>query len=509
MNEQELRVLIVDDEKIDRDAYRLMLSKGLPWLRVIGEVENGLDAVRFCCDQAPDIVLMDIHMPKISGLEAIRLLRAEGSDISFVIISAYDYFEHAKEALDLGVLGFMVKPVSETDLIREMHRVSAIVEKKKMRLIDRLNNMGNACAPIQAGDELFYAIRMGAPDMIRALQKARGIVVESGMIAIVESDRAAPDEMIPWLCRRCKMIECVLWNEGRLCVLMLQKTDPGKLKEMLGSICSEAQLRFQLRLRFFISDAYHSLRDVVRSYMQAVSMMNCKGTVCCFHPDMHSNYPYPFDSELRLIEAMQCRDSQRSAEILAMIQDEVNDHFAHGRFERQKLILFDLFITFNRQELRANAEDNTEMLDISSYMRIPDVDGLRAYFQECLCLLIGRSHRIQAPDHMRPILDYIHANYNRNVPLSVLASRFFYSQGYLGRVLKEATGLSYIEYVTRLRVEHAMTLLKSSPKSIAEISSEVGYKDPNYFSKVFKRMCSKTPQAFRSEAGSDPGEIIR
>ena len=125
--------------------------------------------------------------------------------------------------------------------------------------------------------------------MIRALQKARGIVMESGMIAIVETDRAAPDEMIPWLCRRCKMIECVLWNEGRLCVLMLQKTDPGKLKEMLGSICSEAQLRFQLRLRFFISDAYHSLRDVVRSYMQAVSMMNSKGTVCCFHPDMQAS----------------------------------------------------------------------------------------------------------------------------------------------------------------------------------------------------------------------------
>ena len=192
---------------------------------------------------------------------------------------------------------------------------------------------------------------------------------------------------------------------------------------------------------------------------------------------------------------MQCRDTQRSAEILAMIQDEVNDHFAHGRFERQKLILFDLFITFNRQELRANAEDNAEILDISSYMQIPDVDGLRAYFQECLCLLIGRSHRIQAPDHMRPILDYIHANYNRNVPLSVLASRFFYSQGYLGRVLKEATGLSYIEYVTRLRVEHAMTLLKSSPKSIGK-QLEVGYKDPNYFSKVFKRMCGKARKPF-------------
>ena len=193
MYEHELSVFIVDDEKLDRDAYRLMLSKGLPWLRVIGEAENGLEAARFCCEQTPDIVLMDIHMPKINGLEAIRMLRAEGSDISFVIISAYDYFEHAKEALELGVLGFMVKPVSETDLIREMHRISAIVEKKKTRLISQLNLLGDTGMPDQPAYELFYSIRAGLPDMIRTLQKVNGISSESGTIAIVEADAPVPD----------------------------------------------------------------------------------------------------------------------------------------------------------------------------------------------------------------------------------------------------------------------------------------------------------------------------
>lgn len=502
MTRHEMSVLIVDDEKLDRDAYRLMLSRGLPWLRVIGEVENGLDAVRFCCERTPDIVLMDIRMPKLSGLEAIRLLRAERSDINFVIISAYDYFEHAKEALDLGVLGFMVKPVSEMDLIREMYRVCAQVEKKKQRLIDRLNTLGGACMPDQPMDELFYAIRAGLPDMIRSLQKMHGISAESGIITIVETDADASEDVLPWLCRRCQAISCVLWRSRRLFVLMLQSTDMEKLYDTLRSLCSEAQLRFQLRLRIRIGAPYASLRGTCHSYMQAVTLMDSREDLCCYDMDARRKYPYPFDNELRLIEALQRQDLQRSFEILAMIQSEVDSSFAHGNFERQKLVMFDLFVTLNRQELRTGMGNNSQLLDLSSYMRIFGGEELNAYFRDCLNLLVSRSATVKVPDRIRPILDYIYANYNRDVPLSALSARFFFSQGYLGRILKETTGLSYIEFVTQLRIKHAMQLLKDSSRSIAEISEEVGYKDSNYFSKVFKKANGKTPQAYRSEASA-------
>ena len=502
MTEHELSVLIVDDEKLDRDAYRLMLSRGLPWLRVIGEVENGLDAVRFCCEHTPDIVLMDIHMPKLSGLEAIRLLRAEGSDISFVIISAYDYFEHAKEALDLGVLGFMVKPVSETELIREMHRVCTLVEKKKHRLIDRLNTLGSVGMPDQPVDELFYAIRAGSPDMIRTLQKMHGISAETGMIAIVETDMDTQNEVLPWLCRRCRGISRVLWHGQRLFVLMLKGLDAEPIQGIFHGLCSEAQLRFQLHMRIRIGPPYASLREICHSYMQAVALMDSHEDVCCCDADVRRKYPYPFDSEIRLLEALQGQDLQRALEVLMMIQSEVDTNFAHGSFERQKLVMFDLFVTLNHQEPRAGLENDSELLELSSYMCIHGKEELNAYFRECLNLLVDRQSIVKVPNRIRPILDYIYANYNRDVPLSVLSARFFFSQGYLGRILRETTGLSYIEFVTHLRMEHAMQLLKDSSRSIAEISAEVGYKDSNYFSKVFKKANGKTPQAYRGEAST-------
>lgn len=501
MADNRLSVLIVDDEKIDRDAYRLMLARCMPALEVVGEAQNGMEAVRFCCEQKPDIVLMDIQMPILGGMEAIRLLRAEGLNLNFVIISAYDYFEYAKEALDLGVLGFLVKPVHEEELSREMERICAIVFERKKRLLTQLDTLKGAVPNSSRADlleNLYYAIRANASGAIRTFAELCGCRIAQGMLAILRVEEDVPEAFISWLQRRGMHIREILWREGSLLVLMLDGDAPDAICEEFQRLRSEAQLRFQAQLRFFVGGAFASAREMGRSFNQAVSQMESSRSVCIHGAscDGEHKYPYPYDRELRLLDAIQHRDAQRSVEVLMGILTEV-ENWAGGDFDLLKLVLYDLLLTLNRQEPHAD-QDLAQLLDRGHYAAVRDTEALHEYFLHCVRCLVGCAEAEEnGMEKVRPILDYIRSNYNRDIPLSSVAGRFYFSQGHLSRIIKETLGLSYTEYVTRLRMERAMKLLRTTRISVSEIGAEVGYKDANYFSKVFKKATGQTPQGFR------------
>lgn len=501
MANNRLSVLIVDDEKIDRDAYRLMLARCMPGLEVIGEAQNGMEAVRFCCEHRPDIVLMDIQMPNLSGMDAIKLLRSEGINLNFVIISAYDYFEYAKEALDLGVLGFLVKPVSESELTREMERICAVVFDRKKRLIAQLDTLKGAMPNFSRNDlleNMYYAVRSNASGAIRTFAELCGCKTAEGMLAVLRVEGEIPESFIPWLQRRGIHIQEILWHEGALLVLMLDKDTQEALCEEFQRLRSEAQLRFQLKLGFFVGGCYASPREMGRSFTQAVSLMPSGRSVCLFESKENAErkYPYPYDRELRLLDAIQHRDDSRCVETLMGILADLTN-WASGDFDLLKLVLYDLLLALNRLEPQGDPEVS-RMLDRSQYAAIRDVDALYDYFLRCIrCLAGGADAEENGMEKIRPILDYIRSNYNRDIPLSGVANRFYFSQGHLSRIIKETTGLSYTEYVTRLRMERAMKLLRTTRVSIGEISVEVGYKDANYFSKVFKKATGQTPQSFR------------
>lgn len=501
MADNRLSVLIVDDEKIDRDAYRLMLARCMPVLEVVGEAQNGMEAVRFCCEHKPDIVLMDIQMPNLGGMEAIRLLRAEGLNLNFVIISAYDYFEYAKEALDLGVLGFLVKPVSEEELTREMERICTIVFERKKRLIAQLDTLKGAVPNSSRSDlleNLYYAVRSNASGAIRTFAELCGCRIANGMLAVLRVEGEMPEAFLPWLQRRGMHIREILWREGSLLVLMLDGDGAEILAEEFQRLRSEAQLRFQVKLRFFVGGSYASARETGRSLTQAISLMDSSRSVCIFDPtvDGERKYPYPYDRELRLLDAIQHRDIQRCVEVLMGILREL-ENWAGGDFDLLKLVLYDLLLALNRQEPLGD-QDVAQLLDRSHYATLRDTDALHEYFLHCVRCLVGCGEvEENGMEKIRPILDYIRSNYNRDILLSSVARRFYFSQGHLSRIIKETMGLSYTEYVTRLRMERAMKLLRTTRASIGEIGAEVGYKDANYFSKVFKKATGQTPQGFR------------
>lgn len=145
MEKPALRVVIADDEPITRmDIKEILTEKGY---EVIGEVADGFDAVEICKAQKPDLVLMDIKMPLLDGLSAARIMTEEGVDAAVVLLTAYSEREFIEGAKELGVSGYLVKPIDEKSLIpsielavarnREMRRLQRDIAKVSERLENR------------------------------------------------------------------------------------------------------------------------------------------------------------------------------------------------------------------------------------------------------------------------------------------------------------------------------------------------------------------------------------
>jgi len=120
------RILVVDDERPVVDGIALIVGRDLAAdFEVVGTASSGKEAIERAPALTPDIVLMDVRMPGISGLDAIRELRRRGSDAAFVLVTAYERFDIAREAVELGVLGYLLKPVARDDLNAEAAHAAA------------------------------------------------------------------------------------------------------------------------------------------------------------------------------------------------------------------------------------------------------------------------------------------------------------------------------------------------------------------------------------------------
>jgi two-component system response regulator YesN len=130
-----LKLLIADDEYLVLDSIKMIVSKNIKDVVVVATASTGREAIETSISLKPDIVFMDIHMPGIDGVEAIKQIKKVNNDTMFVIITAYEYFDYAKEALNLGVFEYLLKPVNKNKLIETINNIKINIEMKRSNLI--------------------------------------------------------------------------------------------------------------------------------------------------------------------------------------------------------------------------------------------------------------------------------------------------------------------------------------------------------------------------------------
>lgn len=520
------RILVVDDERPVVEGISLIVRRELaPEFEVAGSASSGREALEKALALVPDIVLMDVRMPGISGLEAIREIRAKGSEAVFILVTAYERFDIAREAVGLGVLDYLLKPVSRDKLALALRSASAFLDRRReleqkeiehREAADRLNAFVEASflQGIVLGERrgadlaLYRQVLRLDEDSAMAVAVAFAPDSATGHPSAASALHARLRETLRY---KTRSLAGPLFDGRCLVLLPFHGGDAGSVRgaeaargdflSVLESSYAEELSGGVLRLGF---GSARPLEDSSLSWNEAVSDLfspGGSGTARYAAPSDPAKGK-PFEADERFLEEALSGTPERAGLALEALLGELRDGPKDGSTGARSGLY--RVAALLGAILRALARRG--LLDPAEAAAMLDMEDLRAAweggsFEAAARARLGRVSAVmgRAPRWSQPVartMAYIRENYGRQVSLELAADSVGLSPNRLSRLLVEESGRGFSDLLIEYRIEKAKELLREPGASIKQVSVACGYADPNYFSRLFKKVTGSTPSSF-------------
>lgn len=528
------KIMIVDDESEIRNAIKNTVDWEKAGFVVVDDAENGQDALEKLESKEPDVIMTDIRMPYMDGLELAKEARKLYPSLKIIICSGYNDFEYAKEAIKLGVSEYVLKPISSEDILEILLKVKTRLddERSKSRDIDILRNNYKASIPILRGqflnnliagkalrDEIDEKVKKYSIDLMPA---AAWVV---SVIDVEDTEKSYMDkELIPVSVQ--KFIEDRLCEDYKYCIFtssqdarlvmiagLSEKHMEDEFVDTLRNICKGSNKVLGVSITIAVGSTCSELYDVTYSYADALNALGYKNVVgggdILYFRDVEpvnlgilkftdrdesdltysikfgtkESVYYVTDAILGKMESAKVHTSQYHAYMLSVANCIV-------QLMQQYEINFDV----------VNSQDSGEYTDILEIIK--NMEEFKIWFKS-ISIKIHEYMREKRENTTKRVIEeakrYIQANFtNPDLSLEMICKELHMSTAYFSTIFKKETGQSYIGYLTELRLKLAMDLLKNTDKKTYVIAGEVGYPEQNYFSYVFKRKFGMSPTKFRS-----------
>lgn len=472
-------ILLVEDEGFVREAIRELLDWESHGYCVAGEAGNGEEALAAILSLKPDVVIADIVMPGMDGIELLKETRRAGIRSRFIMLTAMNQFDYARDALQYGASDYLLKLSLNDDVLLES------LERIKKELLAELKAAGEALYPfyhrIWAGIwGKGTAVRADAAEPASSPEKFRSlrldiVVVLSGSVA-AGVDRAR-------IRQEAYLLVQSFHDAGQttfFCWSFRKKGEPAS-RAPAGQLAET------------VADS--SLARLPHAWQQAVNRLNGAWYGQDADAAAREGASPPIEElETELIRCFEERDETRCTEAAAQIWACMQaSSLSHVEVKKRAIHLLHSLTMLAGQK----TEDETEIYSAVSH------EALLAYMLQAIRELIRRKREeaISYTDHpeVNRVMQYMAEHYRENIKVADLARLVAINVDYLSTVFGKKIGLTPIAYLRNIRIEHAKRLLLHSKLSIEEIASQVGFTDDAYFIKTFKRLVGPTPSAFRRE----------
>lgn len=526
------RVLIADDEGIMREALKNIITSNFGNDCELAFAKTGRAVVELAETFRPDIAFMDIQMPGINGIQAIKEIREFSSSTKFIIITAYDKFDYAKEAINLGVLEYLTKPVKRALVVEVLERAMKQINAERQKRSDNLKIQERLETVIPIVENGFVnnmiMQEMGTSDfsyykMLLDIQQehAYAILVQFGMqneegilTASVEMSMRA-QSLYTELCGICKeFFDCIvgpIMTNRIVLVVPCEEEDQEyseriRIIEQARNMTRKLGKRLEAKFRAGIGKTYQ-MEELKLSYGEAYRALS-QSTSSVAHVDdlvARGQYmgDYPDEMERRLFQQIARADWPGASQTANAFFDWMIRNYYDDKADIQLKVL-EFVIRAEREAFMNGGIEQYSFLArkdyISEVMSCPDYTSLREWFLrklEDVCRKIGAQKEGQMESIVARAKNYIDDNFSRELSLDDVSKYVNISPYYFSKLFKEEAGENFIEYLTRVRITNAKELLKNPNLSIKEICIMSGYNDPNYFSRIFKKQEDVTPSEYR------------
>lgn len=524
-----IRLFIADDEQIVIDSIKFIIEKNVESAEVVGFAKSGREAIEKVEVLKPDLVFMDIRMPGIDGIEAIKQIKERHNEIMFVIITAYEYFHYAKDAIELGVIEYLLKPVNKNKVIETVKKASNIIEKKRelmlreLELKEKINKiipymegqflysqLFNSKATLDLpfyedifGMELKYGyVMIGATDGVNSNKKEENMKLSIEKQNFYEYFKTAIKNLTVCLAGPPLIDRAVVYIPVDI------NTDIYEIKNMSIDIAKKLieniNEKVKITYRVGIGRVY-SMDNFTKSYKEADMALKMSSGELISHFDDIAIIPgghdlYPINKEKILVDRLTAGDLHGALVTFSEIFEWMVLYYGED-VDRIKSRLIEL-LTVIRRNMSYYVEEgsiieNKYLIDI---LRIDDIWELKLSFVNNLKGIFENVSLIkekEADGLTAKVIKYINDNYDKNITLDDAAKEINMSYHYFSKFFKDQTGKNFVDYLTDLRILKAKELLQDETISVKEICYKIGYSDPNYFSKIFKKATGVTPTDYR------------
>jgi len=510
-----LNVLIVDDEQIEREGMRAILQHAFPEV-TIALAKHGQAAVELVPQFKPDLIIMDIKMPVMNGLEAIDCISTNYPHIRYIMVTAYDTFEYARQAIKLGVKDYILKPSKIAEIQATVGRVLEQIKQERAeqerqaavhRKLDKVLPIVEADIVTQLLFDHVHEVHLD--EMISILDETMQWNKEVFVLVIRLHSYELSDRLLQAVKLKFKLLGngwVGAMSGGCLPIIGFLEGNRS-FRSQAASIVRELVAIPELSLKqqsicIGIGQPRHALNDVRYSYHEAL-LAAAAGTESVkykYFADLHERDDkaslklWGKQTEKQLHDQLRLGqwDAVTGSILQVVDQLEASGIEVH---QGQQHMLEGLWIVF--YELSEHGVET----ELPFYpFQIHTFRELRMETERLLLRMredAETNRNQQQLDVVLNIKQYIIANSQRELSLELLAKEAGLSPFYISKLFKEQLGIGYIDFLTECRIEKAKKMIGNAEYSLKEIAYEVGFNDPNYFSKVFKKVCGLAPTEYR------------
>lgn len=529
-------MMVVDDEEIIREG----ISQFIEWeeygIRVCATAANGRQALEMAEKFCPDLVLTDIKMPYMSGIELLKNLKKMNSDISVVILSGFSDFALVQEALQLGAADYILKPIDNDDLIKCILRARDIFiqNREKRARNEELLKVLQESLPALKEKFLLQLIHGEISDIGNIKEKIAYLQLPlqgnyfRTLVFHIDEYLAADGTGSSFIQKELTDLSIVTALYGALSglnayvfnyksnefVVLLSAANPAdmgtkNIMDLAYRMQKNVQAEISASVTVGVSKIQESITGLQEAYLEASTAVKYKivygkGQIISIEdvePGVDASSRYPFEIENEITLGIKVRDKEQ-------IESKLNEFFdaiSSGKdYKYIQTMCMTVYIVCQRTLLELN--ENMAPLFKAQYSleninRFESLEEMKAWMKDTLFHLVDKLEESKGSKNRKSIEDiisYLNEHYAEDINLNLLSERYYMSPCYISLLFKKETGENLMDFLTKIRIEKSKQLLRNTNLKVYEICDKIGYNDSHYFTKLFKKYTGLNPTEYRN-----------
>lgn len=527
------KVLLADDEILDLEG----MKRFIPWetlgMTVVESVTNGFAACEVLESRPVDILVSDIRMPNMTGLELARRAIQSNENIQIIFVSGYQDFGYVKQAMALNACSYVLKPMDDRELIEALEKVRRKLESQRVvretehayrqmipmvkhqYLLQLLENP-YAAVPMDALNREYRLDEMSWPAFVAILELDDELDDVTGIHETYTDAQKGKQELIDLFNHR---LYSLLEQHGlqHFCKIGRRRTavilDAGEGRSTVTPLLMKLKHEFPFTITVGAGNPVSGLEELHPSYSQAVAALDYKMFRGKDQWIGYSEIPSGerkdaerLDISLDLLLAAMTRYDlvaiHDELEAMRDVAGSMHSRFAIRNFAMYVMVKLEDYLHTMHEDLFHLLGMEFRNLDVLLQFETMDdiFSWLRRRVFELSELLQNRKGSKNGR-LIQEIIEDVESRLHQNITLRDVANRFSFSPNYLGSLFKEETGQNFSDFVIAMRMERAKELLGSTKLKIYEVAAQTGYQYLPYFSRQFKEACGMTPLEYRRTHG--------